>query len=1195
MKAWRACAIEYHRLGFDDKFIVLLQEFLKSYDEYKEVRDIYKRQSDAPEHMSAIYNTLAAKSLEELHDMREKIIGAPTVQEQKEIEKIAKHILDNFRDADEHQRINEYNWILKGFFEIRQGNVKRAEEHFKIVYDRTNKLPSSKKYAFAALVGLGIIFYSKGNYQTAFEQFSKAMQSHPACSSTIRVAIASCLYKLEQYDRANHALTYAIAEDPAQPQALVMLSLLEQVYAQKDKIKRIEHRNNAYEYSILASAIDPACSNALNQVANHLFYTWQVLSCDNCDLRSESSIQLSLHHAVHVGDSIRINRSTDLVYMITAVNAIDDEHVEVTLNASIPAGIMQITELETMEYSKVTKLAKDALANSNVAGTRSDSYYILGRVCYAQRNVTSAFQYYRKSIDENPDMMVAWFGMAEIYLSQGDRSSALESFERVLSKNHDDKDTQAYVYLLRGLQKKEMTRIDKIREVATGFKYEADLWLVQGQLRQKDPSEFATALKCYVNALDCIEAKQLTASSVILSNVSVLHHSLGHIDQALEFCKKALTAVEAEIVASSDVRDIPVNPVFRSSDLVDVFYTWSSAIATQQEELGTFTFDDASDSIDAYSIGDDVLINDMIYAITSIDTINRVITASSPIAMLTPTHAACVMRRKVLGHNFCDSYITLCYNYARILEDTGAVNAASEVYIQLLKLHPCFIECYLRLSKIAKDMGNFGDASLWLSRSLEVDEGEPDATICLGDLFCNVKNYQDGQKCYEKILEKNRHDARACISLGNLYYSNLDRSNKEQYDKQKNYSFKYFHNVLDADQYTNIYAGIGLGILSVEDHDYTQARELFSKAREANVELNEDVCTNLGHVHVYNDRLVDAEHLYQATIKTVCRTAKHMDELVKLCEYTALAQYKNKRFDDSLHMLFRAVHQDPTNLRCWYNIAITREAKASATMLKQHKSVADIQNATIELGLAFKLFTLFGAASPQQYSGKTYAYDQSVAKEHVKRCKENLSIYDEHLNAALVDEKRKRDERNRQESEHQARLKAKQEEKHRVLMLEESARMERQAIAMEKERKLEEMREKWAENVATEKSKGKGGKKGQTSSSSATQSMKDLDDMLTAMDASDADANADVSANKKSTDEANDLFGSDDDDDDVDDSPIDAVIDTTSSASASATATDGHRLKRSRDDDDDDEGIFGRDDDDATSSNAVKVSRVADD
>ena len=58
-----------------------------------------------------------------------------------------------------------------------------------------------------------VVAFSRNKYQVALEHFVKAIQEHPACGAEVRVAIASCCFKLEQYDRARAAIETAISLD----------------------------------------------------------------------------------------------------------------------------------------------------------------------------------------------------------------------------------------------------------------------------------------------------------------------------------------------------------------------------------------------------------------------------------------------------------------------------------------------------------------------------------------------------------------------------------------------------------------------------------------------------------------------------------------------------------------------------------------------------------------------------------------------------------------------------------------------------------------------------------------------------------------------------------------------------------------------------------------------------------------------
>jgi tetratricopeptide (TPR) repeat protein len=72
--------------------------------------------------------------------------------------------------------------------------------------------------------------------------------------------------------------------------------------------------------------------------------------------------------------------------------------------------------------------------------------------------------------------------------------------------------------------------------------------------------------------------------------------------------------------------------------------------------------------------------------------------------------------------------------------------------LSLLFLH----EGYLRLSRIARDIGRLDEASVWVSRALTVEEMDPDAGVSLGDLYAGGQRWDEAKKCYEKVIVKVR-------------------------------------------------------------------------------------------------------------------------------------------------------------------------------------------------------------------------------------------------------------------------------------------------------------------------------------------------------------------------------------------------------------------------------------------------------
>lgn len=74
---------------------------------------------------------------------------------------ISRRFLSNIQAAEGEKILNEYLWILKGFFELLQGGTPRAAELFKMVLDRVTKSQAvKKKFLFVALIGVVCPIYS---------------------------------------------------------------------------------------------------------------------------------------------------------------------------------------------------------------------------------------------------------------------------------------------------------------------------------------------------------------------------------------------------------------------------------------------------------------------------------------------------------------------------------------------------------------------------------------------------------------------------------------------------------------------------------------------------------------------------------------------------------------------------------------------------------------------------------------------------------------------------------------------------------------------------------------------------------------------------------------------------------------------------------------------------------------------------
>jgi tetratricopeptide (TPR) repeat protein len=358
--------------------------------------------------------------------------------------------------------------------------------------------------------------------------------------------------------------------------------------------------------------------------------------------------------------------------------------------------------------------------------------------------------------------------------------------------------------------------------------------------------------------------------------------------------------------------------------------------------------------------------------------------------------------------------------------------------------------------------------------------------------------------------------------------------------------------------------------------------KLILQARETNMSVSDDICINLAHVHYAQGRFIDAEHQYQATLKAM-HSDKNVrtDKLASLCEYSGMAQFSNKRHEESIRSLLRAVHYSPLNLRLWFNVAMVRSEISSVSMQKPRRTVADIEVASEQLNLGQKLFLFLGSNSIAV--NKDSFYDRESAQRHARLCEvpettslagfreiicsllqANKSVFLQQLHATLEEESQRHEERRRQDEEHQQWRRAKDEEKRRQAQVVEDDRVGKQQIAQMKAKKLDELKEKWvavpSNEVVGKKGGAKGKGKGKVSANGAADSDSDSD--LDPLFGSGASASGGALSAVQSTADVG-MFGSDDEDEDRLVLKADVHSPSTSSAHDSSPVT---KRIQSRDD-----------------------------
>lgn len=148
------------------------------------------------------------------------------------------------------------------------------------------------------------------------------------------------------------------------------------------------------------------------------------------------------------------------------------------------------------------------------------------------------------------------------------------------------------------------------------------------------------------------------------------------------------------------------------------------------------------------------------------------------------------------------------------------------------------------------------------------------------------------------------------------------------------------------------------------------------------------------------NRLVDAEKLYETTLKNLARSNRGSKSSY-LFSCMSFAQFKHHRYRDSVKSLLRSIHLNPSYLRDWYNIGIVSEIAATSTIAASGdrggdksggKTVqaTDILHAKNELIFARDVFHSLGRISVDQK--QQLNYDKKSALSHEAVCQVRLAV-----------------------------------------------------------------------------------------------------------------------------------------------------------------------------------------------------------
>jgi RNA polymerase-associated protein CTR9 len=368
--------------------------------------------------------------------------------------------------------------------------------------------------------------------------------------------------------------------------------------------------------------------------------------------------------------------------------------------------------------------------------------------------------------------------------------------------------------------------------------------------------------------------------------------------------------------------------------------------------------------------------------------------------------------------------VTTSYNMGRLHEAISQFEAAENYYKIILKEHPSYVDCYLRLGCMARDREQIYEASDWFKEALQKNQEHADAWALIGNLHLAKQQWGPGQKKFERIVKNpaTKGDTYSTLSLGNVWLYALHVPTRDRTKDRRNQdrALEFYTNVLRKDS-KNIFAANGIGAVLAHKGYFREARDVFAQVREATADVP-DVWLNLAHIYVEQKQYIGAIQMYENCLRKFYNF--HNTEVLL---YLSRAYFKAGRLLECRQTLLKARHIAPSDSLLLFNLALVEQRLAMGALRDERSSLNTVLSAVRELEMAQRFFVYLSK------EGDRMKFDLSYATHEARKCADYLSQAQHHLSRARRVDDEERALREKLEDEKHA-LRLKQEEEQRELL-----------------------------------------------------------------------------------------------------------------------------------------------------------------
>lgn len=98
-------------------------------------------------------------------------------------------------------------------------------------------------------------------------------------------------------------------------------------------------------------------------------------------------------------------------------------------------------------------------------------------------------------------------------------------------------------------------------------------------------------------------------------------------------------------------------------------------------------------------------------------------------------------------------WTTLKFNKARTKEALHEYSVAETIYKDILKEHPSYISCFIRLAIMYRDMNNLHEADVYFKEALQCSLEQPDVWAYMGNLHLAQGETGPAEKKFMRIVK----------------------------------------------------------------------------------------------------------------------------------------------------------------------------------------------------------------------------------------------------------------------------------------------------------------------------------------------------------------------------------------------------------------------------------------------------------